>query len=117
MMYKGQMWNESSVYQDPVTLRKVRRLTSRGLANSVPAYHTDQSFTRDGKYVLLITYREGHTALLKAELETGNLTCLIEPFCGFGSPHEVHQYGDGMGTSCGECCAGLLYRVSLCILR
>lgn len=100
-MKKGQVWNESMVYTDPVTLRTVRRVTSQGLLNTVPSYHTDQAFTRDGRYVIFITYREGRSALCKAELASGDITCLTEPIDGLGALNEVHQYGDGQGISIG----------------
>lgn len=100
-MRKGQTWNESTVYQDPVTLRTVRRLTSVGLMNTVPSYHTDQSFTRDGREMIFITYRYGRNALCKANLDTGDLTCLIDPIEGLGNLHEVHQFGDGQGIPIG----------------
>lgn len=100
-MKKGQVWNESSVYIDPVTLRTVRRVTSQGLLNTVPSYYTDQSFTRDGRYVIFITYREGRSALCKADLVSGDIICLTEPIDGLGALNEVHQYGDGQGIFIG----------------
>ncbi|MBQ9198323.1 MAG: hypothetical protein IJ157_13945 [Clostridia bacterium] len=101
MMQKGQTWNESTIYQDPVTLRTVRRVTSQGYLNTVPSYHTDQAFTRDGRYVIFITNREGRSALCKADVQTGDITCLTRPIRGLGAPNEVHQYGDGKGISIG----------------
>ena len=100
-MKKGQMWNESSMYLDPITLRPVRRLTSAGQINTVPSYHTDQAFTRDGKEMIFITFRYGESALCKADLGTGDLICLTEPISGVGSPHEIHQYGNGQGIPIG----------------
>lgn len=100
-MQKGITWNESSVYNDAVTLRKMRRLTSRGMLNTIPSYHTGQSFTADGGHVLFISFREGHTCLCKAELATGALTALIEPVAGLGGLCEVHSFGDGKGIPIG----------------
>lgn len=100
-MKKGQVWNESIVYDDPITLRRVRRMTSQGYLNTIPSYHTDQAFTQDGRYVIFITYREGKSALCKADLETGDIICLTEPVRGLGAPNEIHQYGDGKGISIG----------------
>ena len=100
-MKKGQVWNESLVYHDPVTLRTVRRVTSQGYLNTVPSYHTNQAFTQDGRYVIFITFREGYSALCKADLLNGDITCLTHPIKGLGGLNEVHQYGDGQGISIG----------------
>ena len=41
MAHKGETWNESETYGDPWTLRTVRRVTTRGLYNQSPNYHTE----------------------------------------------------------------------------
>jgi len=64
-MKPGYTWNESSTYKDPVTLRKVRRVTSRGLYNQTPTYHTNTAFTADGKYLIMATIRDGKSLILK----------------------------------------------------
>jgi len=101
-MKKGLVWNESSVYKDPLTLRTVRRLTSVGVVNSVPTYHTAQSFTSDGKYMIFYTTRRGKTALCKVELESGDITCLIDPIDGLGGRSEIGIFGDGEGIDIGQ---------------
>ena len=49
MAHKGETWNESELYSDPWTLRKVRRVTTRGLYNQSPNYHTNIGFSADGE--------------------------------------------------------------------
>jgi Tol biopolymer transport system component len=98
---KGTVWNESQLYNDPVTLRKVRQITTKGLVNTIPSYHTGQSFTEDGEYVIFISIREGKSALYKAHLPTGDITCLIEPIDGMGSLEELRQFGNGKGIPIG----------------
>lgn len=100
-MQKSQTWNESTIFHDPITLRRVRRVTNQGYLNTVPSYHTDQAFTRDSRYVIFITCREGYSALCKADLLSGDITCLTQPIKGLGALNEVHQYGDGQGISIG----------------
>ena len=101
-MEKGMVWNESSVHLDPLTLRRVRRLTSTGVVNSVPTYHTAQSFTSDGKYMIFYTTRRGKTSLCKVELESGDITCLIDPIDGLGGSGEIGIFGDGCGIDIGQ---------------
>ena len=45
MTRKGDTWNESNTYRDPVSLRKVRKVTSAGSYNYHPAYHTWTAWT------------------------------------------------------------------------
>lgn len=98
---KGTVWNESQLYNDPVTLRKVRQITTKGMVNTIPSYHTGQSFTEDGEYVIFISIREGKSALYKAHLPTGDITCLIEPIEGIGSLEELGKFGNGKGIPIG----------------
>lgn len=98
---KGAVWNESRLYKDPVTLRNVRQITTKGMVNTIPSYHTGQSFTHDGENIIFISVREGRSALCKAELSTGNITCLIDPVDGMGGLCEITKYGNGKGIPIG----------------
>lgn len=98
---KGNKWNESRLYQDPVTLRNVRQITTKGTVNTVPSYHTNQSFSENGEDVIFISYREGKSLLCKAHLPTGDITCLIQPVAGTGGLAEAAKYGDGKGIPIG----------------
>jgi len=100
-MVKGTIWNESQLYSDPVTLRNVRQLTTKGMVNTVPSYHTGQAFTEDGEYIIFISIRQGKSALYKAHLRTGDITCLIEPIDGMGGFNEVGRFGNGKGIPIG----------------
>ena len=75
-MNPGDTWNESSLYADPVTGRKLRRLTSRGRINMSPTYHTNSGFAADGRRLVFTSVREGATWVLCAEVESGELTAL-----------------------------------------
>jgi len=70
----GDTWNESAVFPDPLTGRWVRRLTRRGFINQTPTYHTNSGFTADGRYLALVSVRDGVTWVLAAEVATGALT-------------------------------------------
>lgn len=98
---KGNVWNESRVYQDPVTLRTVRQITTAGIVNTIPSYHTNQSFSESGEEVIFITARQGKSILCKANLLTGDITALIDPVDGIGGINEIGRFGDGKGIPIG----------------
>ncbi|MBU4200374.1 MAG: hypothetical protein KKG09_10105 [Verrucomicrobia bacterium] len=87
---KGDCWNESFVASDPVTERKVRRLTAAGF-NEKPTYHTNTAFTADGEFMVFVSGRVGQTALMKAHLASGELTQLTEPVQGLVSRTDFHK--------------------------
>ena len=76
---KGASWNESETYRDAVSLRRGRRLTTRGEQNVTPSYHTDSCFTADGRFLVFGSCRGGLFAVCKAEVATGVITVLTEP--------------------------------------
>ena len=45
LLLDGQTWNESAAFTDPLTGRRVRRLTTRGVINQTPTYHTNSGFS------------------------------------------------------------------------
>lgn len=98
---KGQIWNESRLYKDPVTLRNVRQITTQGMVNTVPSYHTGQSFSKNGEEVIFITIRNGESSLCKANLVTGDITALINPIDGMGGLNDLGKFGNGKGISIG----------------
>ncbi|WP_027483140.1 hypothetical protein [Deinococcus pimensis] len=103
-MRPGDVINESVLTTDEVTGRDMRRLTTTGTYNETPTYHLNTAFTPDGRFLLLATAREGHSALLRADVTTGDLTVLavtdgvgIPPFSDtmtFG-PHTTGSLGGG----------------------
>lgn len=101
---KGDTWNESELGTDPVTLRPLRRLTSRGLYNQTPNYHTGSGFTHDGRWLVFATARGDGSAMCKADTETGDITLLTDWFPGQGCLDELHKMnghcvGNGMGVT------------------
>ena len=98
---KGHTWNESKLYKDPVTLRQVRQITTQGIVNTVPSYHTGQAFSKDGTEVIFITIREGKSILCKANLVNGDITALINPVDGMGGLNDMDKFGNGKGISIG----------------
>lgn len=87
---KGDTWNESTVAIDPVTARPVRRLTANGY-NEKPTYHTNTAFTADGEFMVFVSGRGEQTALIKAHLESGELTQLTTPVHGLVSRTDYHK--------------------------
>jgi hypothetical protein len=75
---KGDTWNESETYRDAWTLRKVRRVTSAGLTNTTPTYHTNICFSEDGEFFIFASEREGTSAVFRADTPTDDITQLID---------------------------------------
>jgi len=86
----GHTWHEARDYADPFTGRTVRRLTSAGLINMTPTYHTNSGFTADGETLVLISVREGATLVLKAHVASGELTALWRA-PGVGDRSYIHR--------------------------
>ena len=109
MAHKGETWNESETYRDPWTLRLVRRITTRGLYNQSPNYHTNIGFSADGEFLIFASAREDGSAIFKCHLPTGDITQLIDPVPGIGGYGEWQKggygVGDGMGISGSMCMA------------
>ena len=82
MLTKGKTWNESQTHTDAVTGRTVRRITTVGDINEKAPYHTRTTFTEDGEFMIFSTLRDGHSALCRAHVATGDITCLIDPIPG-----------------------------------
>ena len=105
---KGATWNESEVYNDPVTLHRVRRVTRFGLYNQTPTYHTGTGWTADGEFVVFASARSGGSALFKCHVPTGDITQLTEQFAGAGCLDEMHKgngvcAGNGLGVTMLNC--------------
>ncbi|MFW6367446.1 MAG: hypothetical protein ACOC0L_02150, partial [bacterium] len=96
---KGMQFNESVPTRDTATSRPTRQLSSRGFLNNTPTYHYGTAFTSDSRYLVFTTCRLGQSALIRAELETGELTILksLPGFGGWkgGNPAEVFGGGGG----------------------
>jgi hypothetical protein len=106
MSWKGTTWNESELFDDPITLRKVRRMTKRGHHNNTATYHTGASWSENGEDLIFTSARNGRSFLAKCSVSTGDITCLIEPVDGFGGRGELHRndlvrgmVGNGTGVS------------------
>jgi len=101
---KGDSWNESETFQDAWTLRTVRRLTSTGLFNTTPTYHTSTTFTHDGERLVFARGHHGRSAVFAADIRSGQITQLIDSIEGVGNwstvqANEKSQYADGRGIS------------------
>jgi hypothetical protein len=94
-MKKGETFNESVELRDSATGRFTRRLTQAGLYNETPTYHLNAAFTADSRYLIFGTAREGHSALMKADVETGDLTVLTVAD-GMG----IHEHGESRQIWC-----------------
>ena len=94
---KGATWNESETYRDAVSLRRGRRLTTRGQINVTPSYHTDNCFTADGRGLVFLSQRDGLCAVCKADVATGDLTVLTEPVPAAGQHMDEMSFASEAG--------------------
>ena len=105
---KGDTWNESEVYRDSWTLREMRRITTTGLYNQTPTYHTNITFTEDGQFLVFASARGGQSAVFRCHVPTGDITQLIEPVAGVGGYGPMNKrgfsVGDGRGILGGPMC-------------
>jgi hypothetical protein len=77
ILKKGQVFNESEEFSDKLTGRASRRLTRFRRYNQQPTYHVNTCFSSDSRYMILTTDQDdGSTALLRAEVATGEMTVL-----------------------------------------
>jgi len=95
---KGATWNESETYEDPWTLRRVRRITTAGLYNNTPTYHTRSAWTDDGERLVFASGRYGKSAVLSCHVATGDITQLTDAVTGVA-------VGGGEGVGLGICVA------------
>ncbi|MFC1451819.1 hypothetical protein ACFLSJ_00570 [Verrucomicrobiota bacterium] len=86
----GQTWNESESCRDALTGRLVRRLTTKGRVNQTPTYHTNSGFTADGLSLAFASVREGATWIIRADVESGDLTALWRSR-GIGDRNYIHR--------------------------
>jgi hypothetical protein len=74
---KGQVFNESVAFSDLLTGRETRRLTCFRPINAQPTYHINTCFSADSRYIVLTTVLDdGSSALLRAEVATGDITVM-----------------------------------------
>ncbi len=73
-MHVGDRFSESVEMEDQLTGRYTRRLTTSGVINNTPTYHVNTAFTRDSRYLVFGRTNEDESLLLKADVETGELT-------------------------------------------
>ena len=72
----GDPWNESRCFLDPVTGRRIRKLSTQGLLNQTPTYHTNSGFTADSRFLVFVSVRGHETWVIRAEVDTGELQLL-----------------------------------------
>ncbi len=92
-MRPGETFNESTELVDAVTSRSTRRLTMSGAYNNTPTYHLNAAFSADSRYLVIGSARQGGSAVLRAEVETGELTVLAVTD-GIGGAGSLHTGGD-----------------------
>jgi len=74
MPVKGDTWNESETYRDAWTLRQVRRVTTKGIYNQTPNYHTNIGFSADSEFLVFASRREQGSVLMRCHVKTGDIT-------------------------------------------
>ena len=112
MTRKGDSWNESEVYRDSVTLRRIRKITSSGVYNYHPAYHINTAWTADGKTFVFHSGRNGKTAIFACETDTGDIRQLTEWIDGWSVgalPGADRNFEKGIDSICLDKMSGWVY--------
>ena len=113
MTRKGDTWNESEAYRDPLTQRLVRRITSAGCYNYHPAYHTWTAWTADGRRCVFSSGRRNRSTIFCCDVKTGAITQLLDWQEGWNVGNKYIQ-GDtpwGVGRVCLDAHSGWVYYV------
>lgn len=110
-MNLGQPTRESVRESDPLTGRTILRLTSRGLINQTPTYHTNSGFTSDGEHLAFASIRDGATWVMRGDIETGDIVPVWHA-PGMGDRNYIHRGiemtldgCDGLGLCGNRVCA------------
>ena len=77
---RGQTWNESREFLDPITLRGVRQVTTEGVYNNTMGYHTGIGWSGDGENLLLLMGRNGLSALVNCHLPSCDLKQITDGY-------------------------------------
>lgn len=92
---RGNTWNESREYFDPITLRKMRQITQHGIYNNTMGYHTGIGWSGDGENILLIMGRNDLSALVNCHVPTGELKQITDAYHGLAiGPRPGHTAGN-----------------------
>jgi hypothetical protein len=113
MTHKGDTWNESTTYRDPTSLRTVRKVTSGGLYNYHPAYHTWTAWTADSTRCVFSSGRRNCSTIFACDVQTGDITQLLDWQEGWNVGNKYIQ-GDtpsGVGRVCLDAHSGWVYYV------
>lgn len=74
---KGDVFDESELFDDPLTSKLTRRLTRTRDFNQTPTYHLNTAFSADNRFLVMAAWDvDGDSYLFKSELETGRTTVL-----------------------------------------
>ncbi len=113
MTRKGDTWNESTTYRDPVTGRTIRKVTSGGSFNYHSAYHTLTSWTADGTRCIFKSGRQNHSTIFCCDAAGGDITQLLDWREGWrvdASPAPA-DCPTGIGGTCLDANSGWVYYV------
>lgn len=113
MTKKGDTWNESTTYRDPVTLRRVRKVTAGGSFNYHPSYHTLTAWSADGRRCIFKSGRKNRSTLFVCDVTTGDITQLLDWQEGW-AVDASYAPGDrptGIGGACLDKDSGWVYYV------
>jgi len=102
LLQKGAVFNEMIESYDGATGRLTRRLTVAGEYNHAPTYHYNTAFTQDSRHLVFTTARAGKSAIVSANLETGDIRVLAVAdgigayYCGTNwGPYSAGSLGGG----------------------
>lgn len=113
MTKKGDTWNESITYRDPISLRTVRKVTQGGSYNFHPAYHTLTAWSSDGQTCVFKSGRQNRSTIFRCDVRTGAITQLLDWRDGWAvdAGHLPARVPLGIGGVCLDSTSGWVYYV------
>lgn len=74
---KGETFDESELFDDPLTSKLTRRLTRNRDFNQTPTYHLNAAFSADSRFLVMASWEvDGDSYLFKCDVESGTMTVL-----------------------------------------
>ena len=99
-LVKGQRFNEMQEFNDSITGHPSRRMTAGRRFNQTPTYTQNACFTADSRQMVLSTEDSaGNSAILKGDVETGDMLVVATSAEVKGTPLKANFNGNNMAIN------------------